>query len=795
MKSNVETENDKMNGETANQEGTSSKKKLFIIGGIAIGIIVIVAIIVIVVLVTKDDDDSSSSSSLGFEIISWEEAYSKAEEDLAKLNLTDKVNLLYGIGDMSDLSGIIGGNSKINLNQINLQDGPSGVRTPNKTTSWPAGINLASTFNRTLMYNVGKEQGNEFRVRGIHIMLGPCMNMMRTPLGGRMWEAYGEDPFLSGATATEVIKGIQENGVIAVAKHYVGNEVEKNRRNSTSNIPEQALWEIYIEPFYRSVKDADVCSIMSSYNDVNGTLLAKNYRLLQTILKDTIGFKGFVMSDWFAIKDNDVANFNSGEDMNMPGKYSSVDWTKLEQAVNDGTVKEERVNDAAKRILAAQYKLGQRKNFPSFDFSVNTITEATKQLNREAAGQSNVLLKNEGNVLPITKDKYPKIAVLGNNAFPNYCINSPDNLCSCRNDTSDANANKWIWDGHLSMGYGSGATVFNYLIDPLSAITEKANKLGISIVSYGKLTNTSEDNYGVTTTIGHEDITGVQDLLTRNTDIDLCLIFIMANSGEELLYLERSHGDRYNMDAWHDGNNLVTTVAGSSSCGKKVVVINAPGPINVPWLSSVDGVVFSGMGAAESGNGIADVLFGDLNPSGHLPYAWGELNQYPGTINFDDTTYSTYNYNEGVFVGQRYFDKNNVNPIFPFGFGLSYTTFTFSGLTTTYDSSNKKLTATFNVKNDGSKDGDVVPMLFLKFPTIDEYGTDGYPSKLFKGFDKVFIKSGETKSVSITVDEHALSYYSESEKKFKMVSGTYDVYIGLNAGSDYNKLTKTVNIS
>ena len=674
MKSNVETENDNMNGETANQEGTSSKKKLFIIGGIAIGIIVIVAIIVIVVLVTKDDDDSSSTSSSGFEIISWEEAYSKAEEDLAKLNLTDKVNLLYGIGDMSDLSGKIAANSKIGLEQINLQDGPSGVRTPKSTTnSWPAGINLASTFNRTLMYKVGKEQGNEFRVRGIHIMLGPCMNMMRTPLGGRMWEAYGEDPFLSGATATEVIKGIQENGVIAVAKHYVGNEVEKNRRNSTSNIPEQALWEIYIEPFYRSVKDADVVSVMSSYNDVNGTLLAKNYRLLQTILKDTIGFKGFVMSDWFAIKDNDVANFNSGEDMNMPGKFSSVDWTKLEQAVNDGTVKEERVNDAAKRILAAQYKLGQRKNFPSFDFSVNTITEATKQLNREAAGQSNVLLKNEGNVLPITKDKYPKIAVLGNNAFPNYCINSPDNLCSCRNDTSDANANKWIWDGHLSMGYGSGATVFNYLIDPLSAITEKANKLGISIVSYGKLTSKTETFYGVETQVGEEDITGINNLLAQNTDIDLCLIFIMANSGEELLYLERSHGDRYNMDAWHDGNNLVKTVAGSSSCGKKVVVINAPGPINVPWKNSVELILM-----------MVVIL-------------------------------STYNYDEGVFVGQRYFDKNGDNPIFPFGFGLSYTTFTFSDLTTNYDSSNKKLTATFNVKNDGGKDGDVVPMLFLKW--------------------------------------------------------------------------------
>ena len=401
MKSNVETENDKINAENVGQEDTnnsSNKKKWIIIGSIAGGIVLIVAIVLIVVFVTKDDDDSSSSSSssstsfiddINVTKVAWDVAFSKADEDLEKLNLTDKINLLYGIGDMSDLSGKIAANSKINLDQINLQDGPSGVRTPNKTTSWPAGINLASTFNRTLMYKVGKEQGKEFRLRGIHIMLGPCMNMMRTPLGGRMWEAYGEDPFLSGATATEVIKGIQENGVIAVAKHYVGNEVEKNRRNSTSNIPEQALWEIYIEPFYRSVKDADVCSIMSSYNDVNGTLLAKNKRLLQTYLKDTIGFKGFVMSDWFAIKDNDVANFKSGEDMNMPGKISSVDWSKLEQAVNNGTVTEERVNDAARRILASLYRLDQRSTtnkFPDFDFSVNTINEKNKKLNREAAG-------------------------------------------------------------------------------------------------------------------------------------------------------------------------------------------------------------------------------------------------------------------------------------------------------------------------------------------------------------------------------------------------------------------------
>ena len=286
-------------------------------------------------------------------------------------------------------------------------------------------------------------------------------------------------------------------------------------------------------------------------------------------------------------------------------------------------------------------------------------------------------------------------------------------------------------------------------------------------------------------TLGKENITEAETV-ARDKDIDLFIVFIMADSGEQYITLENSVGDRADMDAWHDGNDLVNAIVNKKTVDGKtrkiIVVINAPGPINVDWKDSVDGIIFSGMGGAESGNGLTDVLFGDLNPSGHLPYVWADIDNYPTKIDIYSNP-TAYEYSEGVFVGQRWFDKTSKEYIFPFGFGLSYTTFSFSDISANYDSTNKKLTATFNVKNTGNVDGDAVPMLFLKFPdsvASDSYNGE-YPSKLFKGFEKVFVKAGETKSVTINVDEHALSYYSTSKEQFVLPSGTFIVYIGQNA--------------
>ena len=693
-----------------------------------------------------------------------------------------------------------------NFRGICLQDGPAGVRTSKNTTSWQAQINLAATFNRTLWKAYGKEYGKEFVAKGIDIALGPAMNILRNPRAGRIWESYSDDPFLSGEAATVIIKAIQSTGCIACAKHYVGNDQETNRKNSSSNIPEQALYEIYLEPFYRSVKDADVGTIMSSYNDLNGVLLSRNRRMLQEILKDEFGFQGFVMSDWWAIKDGEVDNFLNGEDMNMPGgKAEPAEdfigrdmsyWSKYHEKV--GTESPQgRLDDAAIRVLSTMYRFGHLDgNYPKIFLDKATITKKSKKINRQAAGQSNVLLKNNGDVLPITKSKYSKIAVIGNDAFPTDCNSISD--CSCLSDENK------IYHGHLGLGYGSGTTTFTYLVDPLTAITERVDKEGISIISAGEnlqITTESEksdaqNGFSKNFTIGVENITEAEDLIAANTDVNLILVFLMADSGEQYLTVEKSVGDRFNLDAWHKGNELVNAVVAKKNAvafsAKVVVVINAPGPINLPWRNNVDGILFSGMGGMESGNGLVDVLFGDLNPSGHLPFVWGEEADYPAPIDILSNT-TVYDYTEGVFVGQRWFDKyTDKKLIFPFGHGLSYTTFEFSDLTATMDVNGLK--TKFTVKNTGSVDGDAVPMLFLKFPD-GIFTENGYPEKLFKGFDKLFLKAGESKEVTIIVDDHALSYYHIGLKRFvRPDKGNYEVYIGSDA-KNYKILNQTVSAS
>ena len=725
--------------------------------------------------------------------ITWEEAYQKASIKLKEFNTTEKLSLLYGIQNLQKKSkdgGCIGAIEPIKgkFPGICLQDGPSGARFTPKTTSWQAPINTASTFNKSLMYEVGKAQGKEFKDKGINVVLGPAMNMQRSPLGGRIWESYGDDPFLSGTCATQIIKGIQSNGVIACAKHYVGNDQETNRKFSSSNIPEQALWEIYIEPFYRSVKDADVGSIMAAYNAINGTFCVSNKRIVQDYLKNVIGFKGFVMTDWWAIMSNDPNNFNNGVDMNMPGGKrpgkinigrNNSYWSDFEKYIGK-EISEKRLNDAVKRILASMYKLGQLNTetdrpYPKINLLKNTITEKNKKINRQAATQSSVLLKNENNILPLKNLKGKTLAVIGNDAIYSDCLKIQD--CSCASLTNK------IFKGHMALGYGSGTTTFDYLIDPLTAIKERAKVKGINVIYSGNITKEIERINNTTFIVGKEDIIGAKKVAEK---ADICIIFLNSDSGEDYIRLEKSIGDRYDLNAWHFGNELVNAVLEINQ--NVIVVINSPGPINLPWLDKIKGLIFSGFGGAESGNGIADVLFGYYNPSGHLPFIWAKNENYPSRIDILHKP-KNYEYNEGVFIGQRYFDKFKKEYIFPFGFGLSYTEFEFNDDINAI--MNKEgLNVTFWVKNIGKMEGEVVPMVFLKFP--DEIETEnGYPDKLFKGFDKKWVKPNESVKFNIFVDDHALSYYNVNKKCFaRPHKGKYEIFLGFDA-KNYN-LKKTI---
>ena len=774
--------------EIVNDKGKSPDKKrnkICLIVSLVSCAVAIGAVIAIIVILLKDD----SENQLNF--LTWEEAHKKAKEKIKDFTVDEKLSLLYGIQNMQKTreNGCVGSIEPIQdkFGGICLQDGPAGVRFSLSTQSWQAGINTASTFNKTLMYEVGKAQGKEFREKGINIALGPAMNFLRSPQGGRIWESYGDDPFLAGVAATQVIKGIQSNGVIACAKHYVGNDQETNRKNSSSNIQDQALWEIYIEPFYRSVVDAQVGSIMAAYNAVNDVYCVKNEILVKKYLKEMIGFQGFVMTDWWEVMSNSSDNFNSGVDMNMPGgkdegpEYVGRDksyWSNFKTYINDGEITTERLDDAVERILAPMYKLDQFNSyvkFPEVNLNKNTITKETKKLNREAAAQSNVLLKNEDNILPIRNMKDKTIAIIGNDAIESPCIRDSD--CSCKSESNN------FFQGHISLGYGSGTTYFNYTVDPLTAIKAIAEKEGIKIINSNDIIESAEVIEERTIVVGKEDIDKAKEVAG---EADLCIVFISADSGEQYIDLEKSVGDRYDLKAWHSGDELVEAVLEKNE--NVIVVINSPGPIDLPWYENIKGLIFSGFGGAESGNGIADILFGDYNPSGHLPYVWAELDNYPSKIKiFSNPTY--YDYKEGVFVGQRYFDKNNKTYIFPFGYGMSYTTFEFDkdkNISATMTKEGLKIK--FSMKNVGAMEGEAVPMVFLKFPD-DIEAQDEYPDKLFKGFDKKWIKPNEAVEFEILVDDHALSYFNVFSQKFERPkNGSYTVYVGFDA-KNYNELS------
>jgi len=682
-----------------------------------------------------------------------------------------------------------------------------GVRPSDYATTWQASINSAATFNRDLVREVGFAQAGEFKDKGVNIMLTPCINIMKHPKGGRIWESYGEDPFLVGELAAKIIEGMQSSGVMACAKHYVGNEHETYRRNSSSNIPEEALFEIYIEPFYKAIKKGDVITIMESYNAVNGTFMTRHKRLLQEVLKDKMNFKGFVMSDWWAINTDSYENFANGLDMNMPGgtKFpetmvelstpSNSWWEALPDWVASGSVTKERVDDAALRIIASMYKVGlipdtydESKAYPNgVDLQRNTITNDTLSINRKAARESFVLLKNQDNILPLENNKintatYSKYAVVGNAAKKTSCTTISNNVCY------DSNNNRY-YEGHLFIGWGSGATDinYNYISEPLEAITKKVTELGGTITSSTALINKTNNVY-------EEDLDSVT---TTINGVDVIIVFIMANSGEDSGYVEQTPGDRLDFNVWHKGNDLVQKVIASKTSSQKVVVIiNSPSVVNLEWKDSVDAILFIGMPGAQSGNAIVDILFGDYSPSGHLPYVWGGYDDYSDSIagsyvEFTSKDYITANYTylDNLFVGQRWFDKNSLSYTFPFGYGLSYSEFTFSDLSLSMSESG--LSVKFTVKNTGVYKASVVAMVFLTFPEE----VKNYPIRVFKGFEKKELNINESSNIEIIVDSHDLSYYSVDNNDFvRPKTGKYKVYVGIDA-KDYNKLEKEIDAS
>ncbi|KAI0689019.1 glycosyl hydrolase family 3 N terminal domain-containing protein [Cytidiella melzeri] len=730
----------------------------------------------------------------------WDAAYSKAKALLAGgWSNEDKVALTTGVGWEG---GLCVGNTPVVPNKfpgLCLEDSPLGVRDTDFVTAFPAAISAASTWNRTLLRTRGLFMGREHKGKGVNVALGPMMNMGRVAQGGRNWEGFGADPFLSGEGAYETILGMQAGGVQACAKHFINNEQEHERTMESSNVDDRTQHEIYAHPFMRSVM-AGVASVMCSYNLVNDTYACENEKMLDDVMKREFGFRGYIMSDWSA--QHSTMSAAVGLDMTMPGDItfsSGTSWwgQNLTDFVANGTIAQARLDDMATRILASWYLLKQDGPYPKVSFNafnpLDTVNNSHVDVQddhftvvRAIGAAGAVLLKNENNALPLKLGTgfVRSIVVVGNDGGP--ALRGPNGFGDRGGD-----------DGVLAMGWGSGTAQFPYLIDPLEAIQSRARK-----------GQTSSERALVSWWLNNFDTNGAASAVAGQ---DAAIVFVNADSGEDYITVDGNEGDRKNLTLWGNADNLITAVANTNK--NTIVVAHSVGPsIIEPWIDhpNVTAVIWAGIPGQEAGNSITDVLFGDVNPSGRLPYTIAkQLTDYPAglVLGGGATTYLSIPYTEGLLIDYRWFDAKNISPRFEFGFGLSYSEFQYFNLETSLisqpDSDSKALESAwaagkptpiaegsttalwlhrplvkvqFEVQNTGGVDGGEIPQLYVHHPP-----SAGEPPSVLKGFTDVFLPKNEKKTVTLTLSRYDLSIWDVVHQGWVKPTGKITFSVGASS--------------
>jgi beta-glucosidase len=712
----------------------------------------------------------------------WDEAIALAKAFAGQMTLEEKCNMTAGIGGHGCV-GFVSPVPHLNFDGLCFQDSPSGVADNVLfVTAFAPGIQIAATWDRDLFYQRAAAIGQEFRGKGIHFALGPMINIDRNALHGRNWEGFGADPYLSGENSFYYVQGLQDQGVVATAKHYICNEQETNRtyhppagptQGYSANLDDKTMHEIYLWPFVDSVA-AGAGSVMCSYNQVNGTQACENNKTLNGLLKDELGFQGNVMSDWGATKTG-IPSVLGGLDIDMPGIGEGLMGLALLPAVQNGSISEARITDMVVRIMAPYFLLGQDQNYPPHNVSIDVMGDHYL-VNREVGTAGMILLKNTKNTLPFNTETDIHYSIYGTAASRYSEDIGPHGMPR--------------WDGAIYQGGGSGYVRPSYFIDPLTTFLDRARDLHLQ-VQY---------------VIDQYDYNAINSSLQMHEfSRGKCLVFINAYSSEGR--------DRQNLSAYHDGDKLVQFVA--SLCTSTVVIVNSVAQLNLEaWIENpnVKAVVWSGLPGTEYGPAIFDVLFGRYNPGGKLVFTLAKNDSDYGT-NISDTYNS--NYTEGVFLDYRYFDKYNITPRYHFGYGLSYTTFSFSTLmiskadeqnritpslyrrrrTSSY--TNKALlrfyepvyTITFTIKNTGTVNGSEVAQLYLSFP---EEAAE--PPKILRGFERVYLAAGESKTVSLVLTQRDISYWNVVNQKWTTASGKYSVWISTSANNADIKLQGSFHI-
>ncbi len=648
----------------------------------------------------------------------------RIESLLKQMTLEEKVSLLAGV-DFWHTHVI----ERLGIPAIKVTDGPHGARTmddanPNNTlpaTCFPTAVAMAATWNTDLIHRVGSALGEETRARGCAILLGPCLNIHRSPLGGRNFESYSEDPYLSSQMTVAIVKGIQSKRVSACVKHFALNNSEYQRMTISSEVDERTMREIYFPSFEKAVKEAGVWSVMCSYNKVNGTYASENRRLLMEILKDEWGFTGLVMSDWYATHSTAPAA-NAGLDLEMPGPVRYF-GDALVKAVREGEVNVAIIDDKVRRILRVMLNTGVLDEKIAVSGAIKEFP-AHRKLAREVAEEAIVLLKNDNCLLPLDKKTLKTIAVIGPNA---------------------ASAS--------IQGSGSAQVPPYYKVAPLEALKELCG-------------NSVKINYELGC-----DTSPSSDLLERAVKAaagaDVAVVFAGLTDKHE------SEGfDRKDMNLPLGQDELISRVAKANP--KTVIVLNNGSPLAMPWLDKIPAVLEAFFPGQECGNAIAAVLFGAVNPSGKMPDTFPHhLEDNPAFANYPGANDKVL-YGEGVFVGYRHYDAKNMAPLFPFGHGLSYTDFKYSGLKVSPAKAEDKIKVSIDVTNTGKVPGKEVVQVYVS----DIASSVPRPPKELKAFQKVALSPGEKKKISFTLTKEALSFYDVKLKDWVAEPGEFEILVG-----------------
>jgi beta-glucosidase len=634
---------------------------------------------------------------------------------MAKMTTAQEIALMTGASGSSYV-GFIPAISSLCIPALNLEDGPAGVGDGmSNVTQLPAPVDAAATWDTSAEQTYGQVIGNEQAAKGTNIDLGPTINIVRDPRWGRAFESVGEDPYLNGQLGAADIRGVQSTGVLAQVKHYAVYNQETNRNSSNDNavISTQAEQEIYLPAFQAATQQGAASSVMCSYSWINGTAACQNSYTLSTVLRQQFGYTGFVTSDWGATHST-AASANAGLDMDMPGNdgyYGSA----LQSAVSSGQVSQATINTAVSEILTEMFGFGLFDKAPSGSPSA-TATNSTDQGDATALSEEGtVLLKNSGSVLPLSSsDK--SVAVIGTDAS-----SSPQT------------------DGGGSAGVNSSGTV-----TPLQGI-QSAAPSGTSVT--------------------YNDGSSDSSAASAAAAASVAVVFVSD--------FESEGSDLSSIDLGTSADNLISAVAAANP--NTVVVLNTGSAVTMPWLSSVKGVLEAWYPGQEDGTSIASVLFGNTDPSGHLPVTFpASLSQVPASTTAQwPGQNGNVQYSEGIDVGYRWYDSKGLTPLFPFGYGLSYTSFSYSNLHVGTLPQGGAASVTATVTNTGTRSGADVAQLYVTDPAAS-----GQPPRQLEGFQRVNLAAGASATVTFPLTQQNLQYWNSSTNSWATSTGNYTVSVG-----------------